>query len=456
MIAAKTQPTQLVKKIADRLRDPDLVQQLLFDPSNCNDDPLYPGRSNISWNDLQLIEEYPGVLVLFSELDMLFPEENWDAAVHAYVLKLKNLLESQGVTSPSLVGGATGIAFALQKASRGGTRYQRMIAILNEHIRHLANQNYFQILEENFKGQQPSRFLLYDLIKGIVGIGVYCLNNLHDPSLVELANNILSHVIRLAQPLKDEGRLIPGWYFPHRFLIHEKDKEEFPRGNFNLGVAHGIPGVLSFLSLALLSGLEVDGQREAIQSISGWIKGHRQEHEGHLFWGSHVSFEDEIAEPRVKKCLSTKRNGWCYGTPAIARTLFLAGRAIKSEELKSYALETFYSIFLQTRQEWNLPSPTFCHGIAGFLMTTWMMYRDTRDPFLHQKAQMLKEILLEYYVETNSFGFKNLDPRRNGGYFEISQLSLLEGVSGILLTLLSVDGHSSGWSSHFLIGEGQS
>jgi hypothetical protein len=448
------QITPLVKKISDRLREPNWVKEILFHPSNRNPDPRFPEQWNARLDDFRLMDnEYPGVLILLAELDSLFPNEQWDAAIHAYVLKLKELIESKKLNSLSLFGGTAGIAFTLQQASRKGTRYQRMIANLNMHLLNSMNQNYLSPLDENFKAQKSSPFSLYDLIQGIIGIGVYSLNNLHDPSFLELTKNIAKRLINLTQPLEVEGRKVPGWYMPNHFQVSKRDQQLYPKGNFNLGVAHGIPGVLAFLSLALLKGVEIDGQREAINCITEWIKGHRQEHEGNLFWGTHISFEEEIEDPRSKRSPSTKRNAWCYGTAGVARSLFLAGKAMKCEDLKSFAYASFCSIFVQNRQEWGLPSPTFCHGIAGLFMTTWKMYQDTQTTFLKQKVDTLKEILLGYYHEDYPFGFKNLDPTRKGGFIEISQLNLIEGVSGILLTLLSLEGSNSGWHAPFLIGE---
>lgn len=447
--------TLLVKEVANRMKDPDQVNEIFFHPSNCNPDPLFPDRQDIKTAGFQLMGEYPGVLILLAELDRLFPDEKWDSAIHAYVLKVKEIVESKEFISLSLFEGLTGIAFALLRASRGGTRYQRMITILNAHLLEAVKQYFIIPLEENLNAHRPSRFSLYDLIQGVVGIGVYCLHLLHLLPFAELAKTISRLLILLAKPIEVEGHDVPGWYLPPHLQFLKEDQQRFPKGSFNLGLAHGIPGALAFLSIAILHGVEVVGQRETIQCLAAWLQDHRQENQGHLFWGTHVSFEEEIEQRKSKKCLSSKRNAWCYGTPGVSRSLFLAGKALGSEELKSFALDSFHSIFKQSREEWNLPSPTFCHGIAGLLMTTWIMYQDSGSVFLHSQAIMLKEILLEYYDPAHPFGFKNLDPQRKGGFAEISQLSLIEGASGILLTLLSLDGLSSWWHAPFLIAEGK-
>lgn len=443
--------TQLVKKIGNRLKDPDRAAQILLHPSNRNEDPLFPEQLSHHLSD-NLLEEYRGVLLLLSELDRLFPDEQWDAAVHAYVLKMKEIIEKKGVFSLSLFGGIAGIAFALQRASRGGSRYQRMAASLEEEILRSADKDYLIPLEGNFKAGQPSSSSLYDLMQGVTGIGVYCLNNLRNPSFAKLAERIARALVHLSKPLEAEGLTVPGWYVPSRYLFLKEDQEKYLKGNFNLGLSHGIPGPLAYLSAAALRGVEAEGQKEAIQTMADWIKRHRQEEQGNLFWGSYVSFEEETEGLRRT---SKRKSGWCYGTAGVARSLFLAGKALGSEELKTFAADSFSSVFVLSPQEWNLSSPTFCHGIAGLLLTTWTFYEDTRSPFFEQQAERLKEILLGYYHEDYPFGFKNRDSCSKGGFVEISQLGLLEGVSGILLTLLSLEAPSTGWHVPFLISEGK-
>lgn len=112
--------TGLVREIGRRFHNPSSVKGIVLDPLNVNSDPLYDMHPPF-WSDLGLASGLPGVILLFSELDQLFPEDKWDEAVHVYVMKIKEVLESsENVLSPSLFSGLTGICFAIQQASRKG------------------------------------------------------------------------------------------------------------------------------------------------------------------------------------------------------------------------------------------------------------------------------------------------------------------------------------------------
>ena len=90
---------ELVKKIAGRMRDPEKVKEILLNPDNRNPDPLNPAKLNPFLNDFVLMQELPGAVLLLAELDHLFPDEQWDEAIHAYVLKMKEMIEHQVISS---------------------------------------------------------------------------------------------------------------------------------------------------------------------------------------------------------------------------------------------------------------------------------------------------------------------------------------------------------------------
>lgn len=440
--------SQLVREIADRMREPNQVAQILLHPHNQNFNPLFPQHTH----SLQLINEYSGVVLLFAELDRLFPSENWDLATHAYILKIKEHIETIGMPSLALFGGLAGICFALQQASRGEeNRYQKIRATLNQYLLTHIDKEYFAQLRTNLQHGHPSRLLLYDLIQGIVGIGIYCLNNLSLAPFFHMTQEIIKYLIHLTLPLEVENKKVPGWYQPSHYLFHEKNQKQFPRGNFNLGLAHGMPGILAFLALASLKGVEIESQKETIRKLVTWLQERRKEYKDSFFWDTVISFEEEIALVKTKESVFSGRDAWCYGTPGVTRSLFLASEALKNEELKYYALESFCSVFYRSCQEWYLPGPTFCHGIAGLLMITHQMAKDSKSSFLTKKIDILKDSLLEYYQADYPFGFKNFELCQTGEYAKLDQVGLLEGSSGILLTLISLEHLSSCWYAPLLI-----
>lgn len=431
----------LVKEIADRMRNPEYVRKTVLDPHNCN---LNPSFIKPYWGELSIAGGYPGVLLLHAELDRLFPDEKWDTAIHAYMLAIKNSIESTGIHSLSMFGGLTGICFAIQQASKNGTHYKKLLHTLNSFLANHLEQTYFFPLRENLKIQRPNQLSFYDLIEGISGIGLYLLRNFETLSFSSLLEEIISLEIALTRSIEVEGKEVPGWYLPNEYQLNAHDKLKYPKGNFNSGLAHGVSGILSFLSLALYHGFIVDGHIEAIQRIIQWLKKHRNHEDGIFFWNSHLLFEEEIAKTQFKPSFFS-RQAWCYGLPGITRSLFLAGIALKDDAIKEYALSSFCSMFEKEHQEWGLPGPTICHGISGLLLITSLMARDTQSQMLQEKVKFLEKILLDFFNFDNPFGFRDKDPTQDNKFVDIDQAGLLEGASGVLLTLLSIHSQSSYW-----------
>lgn len=435
----------VVKEIAERFRDPEKVKNTILSPDNRNLEPI---SQQSRWDEISF-GGYAALILLLAELDRLFPEEKWDETAHLYVLKIKQTIEREGIHQLSLFSGLAGTCFSLHQASRKGTRYQKLLSTLNLHLIKNVEIEYLTPLKENLEKGLPSSIFLYDLIQGIVGIGIYEISNVSQIGLLNQLQEILALLVRLTKPIQAWGRQVPGWYLPSSLQFLDSDKERYPKGNFNIGLAHGIPGILAFLSVAMLRGIIVEGQQEAIEYITSWIVRHRREENGIYCWETMLPFENETDGKNTP--IKFHRAAWCYGVPGIVRALYLAGKATKNTWIKEFSLESFRSVFKCKRESWLLPGPSICHGICGLLLITWQMAKDSRLPDLMEQVPAIEEILLEYYQSKHPFGFKDYDLTKTGTYAHLDKVDLLEGACGILLTLLSLEHEVSWWHAPFLI-----
>lgn len=440
----------LVKEVGERFRNPVFVKETVLDPLNVNPDPLYELHPPY-WSDLTLAAGFPGVIVLLSQLDKLFPDERWDEAVHAHVMQVKETLESSSGWLPSSIfSGLAGICFSLQEASREGTRYQKFLSTLNAILSDRLKKHYLDPLSDSLKHSQFPSPVFYELIQGISGVGLYCLRNLHHPIFFDMTQQIIALLISLMKPKPIAGVEVPGWYVPPELLLTDHDKASYPKGNFNLGLSHGITGVVAFLSVALENEIVAEGQVEAIRQGVAWIQKHRRQHNDRFFWPAFISLDEEIGESQLSSIPG--KDAWCYGTPSVSRSLYLAGSALQDDALKNYALESFHSIFFSSPAEWNIPSPTMCHGLGGLLMMTHLMAQESGSPLLQEQTHRLEGMIIDSYRPEYPFGFVDLEPQKSGGHAKIHKAGLLEGSAGTLLTLLSTQSPSStSWRLPFLV-----
>lgn len=400
---------------------------------------------------------YPGPLLLFTTLDEKYPDEGWDAISHSLVIKIKELIESGQVENLSLFGGLAGCCFAIQSASKGKTRYQRLIDTLNNMLFTKAYETYIPPFEEKCQLKLPCSPELYDPISGVSGLCMLALQNQDLDVANAFLKKALSLCIALTEDLVIGPYKMPGWYIPRHFQFTQQDQAIFPKGNFNLGLAHGIPSVLALLSIAHLQGVSIDGQTEAIQKIADWLVSKKKTEGKNIYWENRCSFEEEVLGlPHTS--LDGPVEGWCYGTPGIARTLFLAGKVLNHKEIQKLALEAFLGTFNRIDIKSHFSTPTFCHGLSGLLTLSRIMSRDCESIELETWIERIENELLSRYQVSYPFGFKDVfidlfDQNQNAPMKEQDTLGVLCGSSGILLSLLAKEMKFLPWARIFLIEE---
>ncbi|MDQ7863550.1 lanthionine synthetase C family protein [Peribacillus frigoritolerans] len=217
----------------------------------------------------------------------------------------------------------------------------------------------------------------------------------------------------------------------------------FPEGNFNCGLAHGIPGPLSLMALSIQKGIEIPGQREAVRKITNWLMKWKQVDSG---WPSRLSFQ-EVATSKISHAYP-KRQGWCYGDPGVARSIYLAGKALDDTAAIRSAVGAYQDIIVEQKEEWELVSPTFCHGRAGLLQMLIRMAKDEEDQFSVQSIAELVHYIEESYDPNAPFGFRDIESNGEKS-LQLNKAGLLEGVTGVLLPLLKFK-----FSGRTLVGRG--
>jgi lantibiotic biosynthesis protein len=95
------------------------------------------------------------------------------------------------------------------------------------------------------------------------------------------------------------------------------------------------------MSIALKAGIQVSGQIEAMKTIIQWLKSKITTYQEAQFFRARVTFEEEINKlPPSSKSL-VNREAWCYGTPGVARTLYLAGKALNDPDTTVFGAKAF-------------------------------------------------------------------------------------------------------------------
>ena len=106
----------------------------------------------------------------------------------------------------------------------------------------------------------------YDLISGLVGLGIYCLERADSPVARQCLELIVERLSELAEP--DGGGL--RWHTRANLLPPEQ-REDYPRGYYNLGLAHGVPGIIGLLGRIHAAGISRERSSRLLEGAVRWL-----------------------------------------------------------------------------------------------------------------------------------------------------------------------------------------
>ncbi|MDT0331460.1 lanthionine synthetase C family protein [Nocardiopsis lambiniae] len=262
----------------------------------------------------------------------------------------------------TLFHGLPAVAFLLSLTPPEGYRSAR--TTVREHLIALTRHRLAAATRRIEDGRLTS-FAEYDLITGLTGIGV-ALRSI-DPD-GDLLDDLLRYLVRLTRPIRHEHHERPGWWVHHGPQAHPDP--DFPEGHANLGLAHGISGVLGFLALTHRDGRTVDGHTEALERLCAALDEH-EHHDGERTW-----WPGWVSTGHPAPLTTPGPPSWCYGTPGIARARQLAALALGDTPRRLHAEQAMDTCLSDPRLVNHFTYGGLCHGPAGLLQVLRRMSED--------------------------------------------------------------------------------
>jgi lantibiotic biosynthesis protein len=414
--------------VASRLQSPDRIEAAAAAARN---DTFFP-RST-AWVAHTISQGYAGLALLYGYLDNCFADQGWDVVGREHLERAARDAEAAGKLPIGLFSGLSGLAFAAWQLSRDGTRYRRLLATLDSVISDQALELARYVREQRHGVTVGD----YDVISGLSGVGAYLLCRRDQPGPASALSSVTSSLVQLVTA----DNVVPRWHTPARLLWDEGMVAAYPFGNLNCGLAHGIPGPLALLAAAVRAKSAPPDAPDAIARIGDWLAQNRYDDEWGVNWPTAVPLEEERALEdgalRVGAATTApdgpSRCAWCYGSPGIARALWLAGEALEREDYRALAVEAMRAVFRRPVAARRIDSATFCHGIAGLLAIALRFVNDTGGALFVDESRELARQLLEHYQPDSLLGFRNIEVADH----EIDQPGLLDGAPGVALVLLA-------------------
>jgi lantibiotic modifying enzyme len=261
----------------------------------------------------------------------------------------------------------------------------------------------------------------FELLGGLAGYGSYLVERLPNPGAAELLDRILS--------LLESSRDATGVWFTNPDWLPGWQRELMPRGYYNLGVAHGVPGVIGFLAAAQHAGFR-DGRLSSLTNDAvQWVLGQKGDWPSSLL-PSHIPPD---SEPRQT------RTAWCYGDLGVAAVLLSAARSFGRPEWQDEALTIARAAAARSIEETKVTDAGLCHGAAGVAHLFNRIYQAAGDEELRIAAEKWYRLALDMrHPGQGLAGYLSwIDTIRPGEGAWKGEPGFLSGIAGIGLALLA-------------------
>jgi hypothetical protein len=252
----------------------------------------------------------------------------------------------------------------------------------------------------------------YDLISGLAGFGVYALER--GPAGAAIARAVLEGL---------EAEQARGWLTAPA-LLPPHQRAVAPDGYVNLGLAHGLPGVIATVARMIEQDIEPARGRAVLDSALR-----------RLLDGSPARPRGRFTGWQPTAHPPSPRLAWCYGDLGVAAALLRAGLAIDHAEAYEEGLALALDCATRSLADAAIFDAGICHGAAGIAHLFNRMAQATGAAALHEAAVRWIDQTLAMRNDLPLAGFPANAPLADGKPRYEASGALLTGAAGVALVL---------------------
>lgn len=311
-------------------------------------------------------------------------------------------------------GGFTGVAWAVQHLAG-------IVPALapEEDLVAEADAALLQLLEADLRHED------YDLVSGLVGFGAYALERLPGA----MATRCLERVVARLDQHAEWSALGCTWRTPPEHMTAQQ-RLEAPSGWYNLGLAHGIPGVIALLGAAHSVGVFPDRTLALLEGATRWLRAQRLP-------SSETSFYPNGTFPHGGTPVGS-RLAWCFGDLGIAAALDVAARCTGRHDVAEDALALALHAAAVPDAVSRIVDAGLCHGAAGAAHIFNRLWQSTGEKRLADAARHWFERAIGMRRPGHGVaGFLSYQPEEGAASPWYPDPGVLVGAAGVGLAFLA-------------------
>lgn len=217
----------------------------------------------------------------------------------------------------------------------------------------------------------------FDLICGLVGLGVY----LRERPATTYVRKTESDLFRCLTVLAD--RKNGSIWFNYPSLLYPDARLRFQEGRYDFGIAHGIPGVIAYLSILLRTNRAESGQTaEVVRRLSDVTKYMFNQRWRNPNCPAFAPFQATLTRSEghgeEAPSFASSRVAWCYGDVGTGMALHLSAGTLKRKDWAREARRILLRSFSRPFEQSGVRDASLCHGAAGIAHCAQVMH--SREP----------------------------------------------------------------------------
>jgi len=346
-----------------------------------------------------------GTALFLTYLALATGEERFADATDDLLVRCIEHVGRQSDAPPFLMGGYVGTAWAIDHIARRFDAEDDLVEQIDHVLRKVSRHTPWK--------------RTYDLLGGLVGYAMYALDRLPRPPAREILGSILDHLDALHSRV-DGG--VTWRTEPWMMVAGEEDHH--PDGYYNLGVAHGIPGILGVLGPMAGHGIDPERSGRLFREGARWLRGLALE-------GSVPTYGESL-----DRMHTSTRLAWCYGDPGTAAALWSAADAAGDRPTRDFA-ETLARHVAPRVEGAGVQDASLCHGSAGLVAINLRFHHWTGDPVFAEAARAWVRHTLDHRRPEGIAGFPARRGARGGPTTWEEDPGFLTGAAGVGLALLA-------------------
>jgi lantibiotic biosynthesis protein len=279
----------------------------------------------------------------------------------------------------------------------------------------------------------------YDLIDGLVGLGSYALARWPRPAAARCLEGVLDQL--MARARQDESG-VHWWTAPEQ--LPGPRRQLFPAGGIDVGMAHGMAGIVPLLSRACTVGAAGRAEHDLLDGAVAWILAHLVQTPSGATCPPFVPADGQPVPSRT---------AWCYGDPGVAVALLLAARDAGVPHWAQAGTDLALQAARRPPELTGVADAGLCHGTAGLAHVFARLHQLTGHPELAEAARRwlgrTLDACRDYLAMCGS------SPLASTAQLTWNGPGLLEGAAGVALAVLSACRTADpGWDQALLVSTG--